>query len=139
MAGRNRPKRPPQTEPAGPPPTIGPARFTVARFLSDCCEETRTFLIEQWSEGNQLVARRVPVDGLPPVVILSAYAREYGVELVDDYDALLERYQENIADCCHPDKFMASCICILKERYQVPEDEAYEVINIPKIYEELLP
>lgn len=122
-----------------PPRPTGKARFTVERFLSDCCEKTRKYLVGQWKQGNQLVARKVPFDGLPPVVILAAYAKLYGVELVDDYDALLDRYRENIEECCHPDKFFSSCILLLADRGQIPSDEAFESINVPNLYEELLP
>lgn len=130
-----------RSSPAYAPPvaTIGPGRYTPGRFLSDCSEDTRDFLVSNWSEGNQLVARRVPVDGLPPVVLLACYARQYGVELVDDYEALLERYWENVGECYHPDKFMASCIIHLHARGLAPGDEAFESVNIPKIYEELFP
>lgn len=129
---------PPSTNPA-PVRETGRARYTVARFLSDCCEQTRNFLVEQWAEGNQLEAKRVPVDGLPPVVMLTAYAWEYEVELVDDYGALLERYDEHITEFAHPDKFFSSCISLLAERGECPDDEGFEMLNIPAIYEELLP
>ena len=135
---RARKAAPPRTEPA-PVPITGPERYTVARFLSDCCDETYHFLIEQWAEGNQLEARRVPVDGLPPVVMLTAYAWEYGVELVDDYAALLERYDEHIEEFSHPDKFFSSCISIMAERGECPDPETFESLRIPQIYEELLP
>lgn len=124
---------------AAPVRPTGPERFTVERFLSDCSEETRQFLLEQWGEGNQLVASRVPVDALPAVVILSAYAQDYGVNLTDDHIALLMRFDEHVTECWHPDKYLASCISILAERSMSPSDEAFEDINIPTIYEELFP
>ncbi len=118
-------------------PATGPGRYHAARFLADCTPETDTMLRAAWANGDQLMSRRVPVDGLPAVVILAAYAHDHGAELVDDYDALLERYRENIKECSHNDKFFASCILHLSERYQSPSDEAYESINVPGIYEEL--
>jgi hypothetical protein len=118
-------------------PITGRARYHATRFLADCTDATERFLRAAWASGDQLVARRVPVDGLPAVVIMAAYAKDYGSELVDDFDALLERYKENVLNCSHNDKFFASCICILSERYQSPSDEAYESINVPGIYEEL--
>lgn len=117
----------------------GPLRYNATRFLSDCCDSTWAFLKGEWAEGNQLGSRKVPVDALPAVVILSSYARQYGVELVDDFDALLERYNDNMRECSHPDKFFASCVVILSERGQVPDDASFESIRIPEIYEELFP
>jgi len=118
-------------------PTIGPGRYTVARFLSDASDASYAWLRGQWGDGNQLFARKVPVDVLPAVVIMSGYCRLYEIELVDDFDVLLERFQENIADCAHHDKFFASCIAILHERGLFPDLEGYESINIPAIYEEI--
>lgn len=132
-------KRIQDSQPVAPHSPTGRDRFTVDRFLSDCGSETREFLLKQWSKGNVIRAAKVPVDGLPPVVILSAYAKEYGVSLVDDYEALLERYRDHVKEVCHPDKFLCSCILILAERFQVPSDEAFEAVNVPSIYEELLP
>ena len=130
-----------RVEPSAPTPVpvTGPERYTATRFLSDCCDETYWYLVGQWSEGNQLTTNRVPVDGVPAVLILAAYAREYGVELVDDYEALIQRFQDHVSECNHPDKYLASCICILYERDQVPDDESFEQVGIPTIYEELLP
>ena len=116
----------------------GRSRFTVERFLSDCCEETRTFLVKQWGLNNVLNPSTIPVDGLPPVIILAAYARTYEVDLTTDYDYLIDRYQERMSEVCHPDKYLCSCIVILHGRGQFPGDEAFEAINIPNIYEELI-
>lgn len=118
-------------------PMVGPGRYHATRFLADCSPRTEQFLRDAFKEGDQLVARRAPIDGLPAVVILAAYLHDHGAELVDDYAALLERYWGNRSQCSHNDKFFASCICILAERYQSPSEEAYASINIPGIYEEL--
>lgn len=142
---RDRPKatrwrevRPPAREPARIAPT-GPARYTVERFLSDCCESTERYLRENWAEGNQLLVDEIPTDALPPVVMLACYARQYGVDLVDDYTVLLDRYWEEAADFYHPDKFFSSSILVMDETGAVPEEVSFETINIPAIYEELLP
>lgn len=136
---RKRPEtRPPAREPAQPA-TVGPARYTVARFLSNCSPESAAYLHENWAEGNQLSSDEVPTDALPCVVMFAAYARQYGVELVDDYSRLLDRYWEEISEFFHPDKFFSSCIVILDETGNAPTEEAFESINIPKLYEELLP
>lgn len=126
--------------PPAPVRPTGRARFTVERFFEDCCEQTATMLKKAWKRGDQLVSARVPVDGLPCVLILAAYAKVYEVELVDDFDALVERYEEHVGEFSHNDKFMGSCICIVwgNTRY-LPEVASFEAINIPAIYEELLP
>lgn len=129
----------PTPEPSPVPPSTGPGRFTVERFLCNCTDATKELLLANWREGNQLVAKRVPIDALPAVLILASYAYDYGIELVDDYDALIERFLMYRSDCAHPDKFMASCITILYERGLSPDDESFEAINIPNLYEELFP
>lgn len=118
-------------------PITGPERYHAARFLADCSTKTAEFLRKAFKAGDQLVARRVPIDGLPAVVILAAYLKDYGGDLTDDHDALLDRYWENRDGCSHNDKFFASCIYILAQRCQSPSDEAYASINVPGIYEEL--
>lgn len=134
---RNAHIKPPAREPA-PVPVVGPGRYTATRFLSDCSDETYWFLVNSWKEGDQLDSHGVPVDGLPAVVILAAYARQYGVDLVDDYVALLDRYWETLKETNHPDKFFASCIVILDETGQAPDEASFETIRVPDIYEELL-
>jgi hypothetical protein len=119
-------------------PLTGRARYTVERFLSDCSPATAKLLRAAWANGDQLAARRVPADGLPCVLILASYARVYGVELVDDFDALLERYKELESEFYHPDKFFGSCICLLAAHGQWPDEVSFESIGIPHIYEELL-
>lgn len=116
---------------------VGRGRLTPERFLSDCSPETRSFLTKAWKRGDQLVASRVPVDGLACVVIMAAFLRTYSVNLVDDFDALIDRFEMYVKDIAHPDKFFASCIGILNRRFQQPDEEAFDSINIPAIYEEL--
>ena len=124
-----------------PAPVVagGRARYTPARYLSDCSAETEAYLRENWAEGNQLNSDEVPTDGLPCVVMLACYAREYGVELVDDYVRLLDRYWEEIKEFAHPDKFFSSSIVIMDETGATPEEASFESICIPAIYEALLP
>jgi len=116
---------------------VGRERYTPQRFMSDCCDETYKMLVDAWCEGSQLVARRVPVDGLPCVLIMASYLRGFDIDLVDDFDALVFRYDEHITECAHPDKFFASCISILHRRYLRPGDEAFEMVRVPSIYEEM--
>lgn len=130
---RGRPAR----EPA-PVAATGPQRYTVERFLSDCSEPTREYLMNNWREGEQLVVDEIPADALPPVVMLACYGLTKGIEIVDDYVALLDRYWEEIATFAHPDKFFSSCIVILDEGGFSPDPESYETIKIPAIFDELL-
>lgn len=124
---------------SAPVPTLGPGRYTPDRFLSNCSDETYWYLVNSWKEGNQLIVDEIPIDGLPAVVILAAYARLYGVDLVDDYKALLDAYWWNVAEVFHPDKFFASCIIHLDEYGAAPELESFQTIHIERIYEELFP
>lgn len=124
---------------SAPEPITGRGRFTPTRFLSDCCDDTYWYLINEWKQGNQLRMDVLPVDASPAVLILARYAKDYGAELVDDYEALLDMYWNNVNEVRHPDKFFASCIVNLDDRGMSPDEESYESINIPTIYEELLP
>lgn len=130
--------QPPTTNLLGLQP-VGPARFTVERFLGNCSESSKQFLLENWAEGNILGIDEIPVDALPCVVIMACYARQYGVDIVDNYTELLDKYWWELPDCFHADKFFASCICILDERGEAPSDESFESINIPNLYEEFFP
>lgn len=121
------------------PENVGRARFTVERFLSNCSPATKEYLLENWAESNQLLVEEIPPDGLPPVVILAAFTRLYDVELVDNYDELLNKYWWESPDIFHPDKFFASSVCIMDENGTSPDLESFEAINIPTIYEELFP
>lgn len=117
----------------------GPDRYTVDRFLSDCTERSREYVIINCKEFNQFVADEVPADALPPVVMLACYARQHGVDLVDDYSYLLDRYWDEIETFAHPDKFFSSCILILDETGRAPDPESFETIRIPDIYDNLYP
>jgi hypothetical protein len=115
-------------------------RFTVERFLGNCSIETRDMLKAVWRDGEQLASEEVPVDGLPCVVLLAAYARNNGVDLVDDYPRLIERAAEYMGAFDHPDKFLVSgaCNAYLAQGDRPVSDEAFEAVHVPQIYEELL-
>jgi len=78
---------------------IGFDRYTVDRLLCNCSGGTRTTLLRAFKSGDQFVAARVPVDALPVIVLLASFLRLYGAELVDDFDALIERYFNRITEC----------------------------------------
>lgn len=118
---------------------VGPDRYTVERFLSDCSERSKEYVVHTCNNYEQFVADAVPSDALPPVVMLACYARQHGVDLVDDYVHLLDRYWDEFPGFAHPDKFFSSCIVILDETGQAPDPVSFETIRIPDIYDELFP
>lgn len=143
MTTKRQRTRRPQTnaQPPAPPQATGRGRYTVERFLSDCAPSTAAALRAAWAAGDQLAAARVPTDGLPVVSILAAYAYVCGVALVDSYATLMERQEDAMAApglCAHPDKYLASCCVLLWKREMLPTLGAFEDVNVPSIYEELL-
>lgn len=122
-------------------PATGPSRFTVERFLSAMPKDVALNVRLAWEGGFQVRAAKVPEVALPAVLILAAYARRDEVELVDDYDLLVERMRDAVSDfglTSHPDLFMASCICILHARGELPSFESFEAIGLPSIYTKLV-
>jgi hypothetical protein len=119
---------------------LGPDRFTVERFLSNCEPSSVEALRAAWSSGFQLAARRVPRDALPAVVILAAYAYANEIALVDDYEVLLDRFSESLdGSIHHPDLFFASaCRIIFDKIGGAPSSTAFESIGVPGIYNELM-
>lgn len=121
-------------------PGTGPDRFTVERFIHGVGDVVAKHLtLISLSSGYQLMTKNLHPQTLPAILILACYSRYYvDVELVDDYDRLVEEYQTAMAECAHPDKFMASCICILHLRDQYPSYEAFEAIGLPSLFSQLV-
>lgn len=121
-------------------PGTGPERFTVERFLHGIGDAVAKDLARlSLYSGYQLSVKMMHVQTLPAMLILACYSRYYAdVELVDDYDRLIEEYQAAVAEVAHPDKFMASCICILHPREQFPSYEAFEAIGMPNLFPQLV-
>jgi hypothetical protein len=113
--------------------------YTVDRLLSSCSAKLAKQLKALWAEGGRLSADKVPRDALVPVVILAAWGQKQGIEVVDDYDALLEKMRAAFAEggVHHPDSFFASSICIMAQRGQELSLGGFTSIGIPEIYEEL--
>jgi hypothetical protein len=114
--------------------------YTVERFLSSCQPKLAKSLKALWAEGGQLAAAKVPESAIVPVIIIAAYGKKQDIELVDDYDALLEAFRElTKGGACfqHPDTFFASSICIMAARGQDVSLGGFESIGVPDIYEEL--
>lgn len=115
--------------------------YTVQRFLtSGTSKKTSDMLRKTWKENDQLVASKVPRDGMVQVVIMAAWGTRVDMELVDDYDALLERMRDIFkeGDVEHPDAFFASSICIMAARGDELTVGGFEQLNIPSIFCDLL-
>lgn len=114
--------------------------YTVTRFFSNCSDKTRKLLNKAFKDGDQLAAAAIPKDALPAILILAAYALRIDIELVDDYAELLERTREalKIGGVHHPDLFLASSICILAERGDVPTIGAFTQVGVDGILTDLL-
>ncbi len=116
-------------------------RYTVTRFLeSDTSKKTVTLLRKAWKDNDQLATKAIPRDGLLQVTIMAAWGRRVDIELVDDYDALLERMRDALKEdfIQHPDTFFASSICIMAARGEELTVGGFEQLNIPTIFCELL-
>lgn len=121
----------------------GPARFTGARFFSGVGDVVMIDAARQaLRTGYQIETATLDYQLVPAFVILATWALFYeGVELVDDYERLLEAHREAITEgslCAHPDLFMASCITLLAKREQHPCRESFEAIGFPGLFNELV-
>lgn len=126
-------------------PTLrGRERFTVERFFSGCGDHVATSMaLAALRSGFQIEVAAVTWQLVPALVILCAWSLHYNdVDLIDDYDALLELHREAIVGpdvlAAHPDMYLASCIALLAKREEFPGREAFEQVNVPSLYREIL-
>lgn len=114
-------------------------KYTVERFFGGVGDKVATSItLDALDSGYQLVTNAIPTQVLPAMLILAAYSRHFvDVELVDDYEKLIELHNEYIKEFAHPDKYLASCICILHEREQFPSYEAFEAVQVPRLFSEM--
>src|SRR5690606_8107213 len=114
-------------------PGTGPDRFTVERFLHGIGDVVAQHLLQMaLRSGYQLETRMIHPQTLPAILILACYSRYYeDVELVDDYDRLVEDYSTAIAEVAHSDKYLASCIRLLHAREEYPSLQAFEDVKVP--------
>jgi len=119
---------------------IGPVRYSQERLFWGVEPATVKALKQVWADDEQLATEAVPEDSLCVVILLAAWGRRFGVELVDDYDLLLQRARDAMAasNLHHPDLYFVSCVCILAQREDAPTVGAFEQINIPEHYENLI-
>ena len=120
-------------------PGTGPARFTTDRFLGGVGDPLAKDLLRlALASGYQIEVKKIHPQTLPAMLILACYSRYYvDVELVDDYDRLVEEYRTQIADVAHPDKFLASCIGLLHSNDAWPSYEAFQDVRIPDLFKQL--
>lgn len=131
--------RKPKTQVA-PSEETGPVRYTQERLFWGCDPDTVKALRGVWKEGDQLATESVPEDALCVVVMMAAWARRFGADLVDDYELLLQRARDAMArmELHHPELFFVSCICILYQRNEEPTVGGFEQVGIPNHYETLI-
>jgi hypothetical protein len=121
----------------------GRARLTLDRYFGGIGD---AFMVDQFKatlhSGFQLELTKLDFQLIPAALILACYGRHYeGIEFVDDYDDLLLAQQEAFTEgcvCAHPDLFMASCIVILARQDLFPCTEAFDDINIPELFNQLV-
>lgn len=120
-------------------PGTGPARFTTDRFMGGVGDPLAKDLLKlALSSGYQIEVKKIHPQTLPAMLILACYSRYYvDVELVDDYDRLVDEYKTQIADVAHPDKYLASCIVILHARDAYPTYEAFQDVRVPELFQQL--
>jgi hypothetical protein len=133
MARSKRSAQPPREE-------VGPVRYTQDRLFWEVDKETLKALKDVWKEGEQLATDAIPDNAIACVTLLAAYGKKQGVELVDDYDALLQRCRDGMGASTlhHPDLFFVSCICLLALREDEPTLGGFEQIGITEHYEDLI-
>ena len=122
--------------PAEPPPG---KRWGLERWQALCSDPVGLrMLLLPLRAGYQLEAARVPVAVLGHVALLACYARNYeGVELVDDYDALLDRIDEGHLPE-HVDRWLLSCLLILHRRNHFPLRDVFEDLGYDDVYTQLV-
>lgn len=115
-------------------------RGSVERFLGGVMDPVATGLLASaLGSGLQLSSSLLPAQLTAAVIILACYARrELEVELVDNYEALLDRWPEDVGHCSHSDMFFASCIVQLHHRGEYPSTEAFQDLNLPFIFDQLV-
>lgn len=119
---------------------VGPVRYSQDRLFWGIDLDTVKALKQVWKDGEQLATEAVPDEAVCCVIMLAAYAKRFSVELVDDYDTLLERARAGMeaSRMHHPDLFFVSCICILAKRDECPTLGGFEQVGITEHYETLI-
>jgi hypothetical protein len=123
-----------------PPEDVGPVRYTQERLFWGIDSDTVKALKQVWKDGEQLATEAIPDEAICCVIMLAAWGRRFGVDLVDDYEVLLQRARDGMLETRihHPDLYFVSCACILYQRNEEPTIGGFEQIGIPAHYEALI-
>jgi hypothetical protein len=126
-------------EPA-PPSARRRSRYTIDRFFHFVSPKTRKHLEAEWAEGNLLRVCTLPRDALPVVLLMAAYAKTYDVDIVDDYEHLLSRFQDELTQygtVNHYDLYLCSSVVVNYENYRPTGRESLIEIGMNRFWDEL--
>lgn len=123
-----------------PPEETGPVRYTQERLFYGCDSDLTKALKQVWKDGEQLATETIPDEGLCVVTMMAAWGRRFGVDVVDDYELLLQRCRDAMAEMRihHPELFFVSCICILFQRNEEPTIGGFEQVGVPDHFANLI-
>jgi len=118
---------------------VGAVRSLRRRYFYNCGEEDEKDVCDAFKSGYCIDHNALSDNAVPAVLVLATWLRNYqGVEIVEDYDGLIEFQKELFGRCQSPVLYLASCICILYDRCEHPGEEAFLMEKIPQIYEEVM-
>lgn len=114
--------------------------ITTREFLSSLDVVQTGAVIAALGSGYQLNADAPRGDVVPAIFILATYARlALGIELVDDYELLVERQRAAFKDYCHhPLLYLASSTCIMLARGETPSIEGFTDVGVDRVFAELV-
>lgn len=123
-----------------PPEDVGNVRYSQERLFWGADAQAIKELKAVWKEGEQLASESVPHELLCVVIMMAAWGRRFGLDIVDDYDLLLQRARDAMeaSELHHPDLFFISCLCILHRRNDEPTVGGFEQIGIPEHFSNLI-
>lgn len=115
--------------------------YTLTRFMSNLSPKMAKLIIAACKSGEQLTTDAIPEEALANVTILASFGKRIDVDIVDDYEGLVQRLTDHYADGGnagnHLDGFLASSICILATRGDMPTIGGFEQVGIPDIFAQL--
>lgn len=110
--------------------------YSMDRFFGNVPPKIVKQIKAACAEGEQFSYDAIPDDAVPCFVILAAFGRRIDVEIVDDYEALCERFK-TAKSHKHPDLFLASGIIIMEGRGQEVTLGMFVELGIDKLFEQL--
>lgn len=114
--------------------------ITTREYLSSLDVVQTGAVIAALGSGYQLCVEALHGDVVPAIFILATYARlDLDMELVDDYELLVERQRAAFLDYCHhPLLYLASCTCILHARGDTPSLQAFTDVGVDRVFADLV-